>query len=222
MTVKPHIKVVFRGVFASSPEEWSFGLHFDSDDPLGIDDAGAGDVHLDQCLTAAQAFIGTALFQSRVKLTDIRAYKIKPDGLTEGNPNILLIPAGSQPTGASGVSLPLQIAWAVTTVGADRGPARFGRFYLPGPARTVEADGRVNQPQTQEALAQVVTFTKAVSDAVDLSGFTTSANLVNVSGIGTGTTQVVDHLELGRVLDTMRSRRNKLDEAREKSGHIDW
>lgn len=222
MPVVPHIKVTFRGVFTGCPEEWSFGLHFSSNDPLGIDDSGASDVHLDQCLAAAQTYMNNARFNDRVKMTDIRAYKIKSDGLMEGNPSILLIPNASQPNGQGATHHPLQIAWCVTTVGAERGPARFGRFFLPGPSVPVDNDSRISANDTNNMLAATVQFTKDVSDAVDLSGVTTSSNLVNVSGIGTGTNQVVDHLELGRVLDTIRTRRNKLDEARVASGHIDW
>ena len=51
-----------------------------------------------------------------------------------------------------------------------------------------------------------------------------SSTGLNVSTRGgpDGTKQVIDHVEVGRVLDTLRTRRRALLEDRQIDAHIDW
>jgi len=221
MAVPVHIKIVFRGVFSGTPEQWSFGQHY-SADVIASPDAEASDVRLDDCATAFDTWlhVAQAQFPSSAKLTDIRAYKIGTDGRMEGDPNIFdatTLNIG----GASSVVYPPQIALVMTHVAEHRGPARFGRNFLPTSA-PVGSDFRISTSVADNIMAQWVGFLKDVSDCVDLAGGN-SSELLNISASGPGgARQTVDHVEVGRALDTLRSRRRSLLEERRIGTHIDW
>jgi hypothetical protein len=66
---------------------------------------------------------------------------------------------------------------------------------------------------------------KAVSDGIDLE-VTQSAVGLNISATSVsnpaGVRQEIDHLEVGRVYDTLRNRRKSMLEDRIVHGPIDW
>jgi hypothetical protein len=80
----------------------------------------------------------------------------------------------------------------------------------------------MSEADCESYLASIVQFLKDVSDSIDVPGSTRSVDLVNISGIGTGTMQTVKTVRVGRVYDTQRRRRSQLEEAYEVSGDIDW
>lgn len=72
-------------------------------------------------------------------------------------------------------------------------------------------------------LNAAVTFVKAMADAWNVSGWISDdMKPVNISKVGVGSKQTVEFISVGRVYDTIRSRRNKLLEERVESGDIDW
>jgi len=216
-----HIKIVFRGVFTGTPETWSFGQHFRSTVDLG-QDAHASDVHVENLPGIWQTYFGSATMQcpSSAKLTDVRAYEIGANGRMVGNPNIIDCSADNI-HGASSVVYPPQIALVMTHVANDRGPARFGRCFLPTSA-AVGADFRLSTSICDQIMGGYVQFAKDVSDEVDLQGGE-SSDMINVSNASVdGISQVIDHVEVGRALDTLRSRRRSLLEERRVGTHIDW
>lgn len=222
MTVPTHLKIVFRGIFAGSPEQWSFSTKWNSD-VSGTPDPHPDDIHADQVLVALTGLFNTSLFAGGTKCTEWRAYDIGTDGNMVGEPRLELIAPGSEPQGSSGNKHPSQVSLCVTTVGDNRGPGRYGRYYLPGPSAAVQADWRMSEADCEAYLAANVTFVKAVSDAIDIPLSAGSVPLTNISAKGTGAKQSVHVLQVGRVLDTQRRRRNKLLEAYEISaGSIDW
>lgn len=221
MAVPTHMKIVFRGVFTGTPETWSFGQHY-SRDVIANPDAEASDVNVENCATIFDTYfhVSTAQFPSSAKLTDVRAYAIGTDGLMEGDPNIFDCSALDF-RGASSVIYPPQIALTMTHVAVHRGPARFGRCFLPTSA-PVGSDFRISTSVADGIMGQYVNFLKDVSDEIDLAG-ANSSEMLNISAVGTGgARQVVDHIEVGRALDTLRSRRRALLEERRVGTHIDW
>jgi len=223
LPVPTHFRFVVRGMFVNTPEEWSFGTHFTRAETAGPD-AGLDDVSESGVTAAVDAFIGTSNFQSSVKATDWRMYVIGTDGKMEGNGPLLHDYTGSGPVGGGSLKYPPQVSVAITCVADNRGPAKLGRFYLPGPGKALGTDLRMSAADAGFLGSDVTTFLKAVSDSIDMP-FTTSAKGVNVSsrgGAGAGTIQEIDHLEVGRVFDTIRSRRRSLDEDRQVVAQIDW
>jgi hypothetical protein len=223
VTVPTHFKFVFRGVFVNTPEEWSFGCKFSRTNP-GEADAGYDDIDQGAVDAALGTLLGNAYFHAGVKATDWRAYVIGTDGHMETNAPLLREFESGNPQGSSGNRQPPQIALVATLIGADKGPAHFGRLFLPGPAKAVSDDLRLNITDATGYADLVTQFLKDVSDAIDLEVLNQSA-CVNVSpsgGGGAGTIQEVDHVEVGRVYDTLRTRRRQLLEERYAAGHIDW
>lgn len=220
MPVPTHFKFVFRGEYELTPETWSFGFHMSRDNESGLD-AGTGDIVQANVTTALTTFFNTnaAMIPDNAKATDWRCYVIGEDGRMEGNPLVVDVSTLSL-DGSTAMKYPPQVACVVTTVGADRGLARFGRFYLPT-AGTIGTDSRMGSGTAQGIAEAASTFMKDVSNAVDLE-LTQSSEGLNISAAGAGARQTIDHIECGRVLDTLRSRRRAMVEERYSTGHIDW
>jgi hypothetical protein len=221
MPVPTHFLFTFRGDFTSTPEHWSFGIRYRRDQPAGAD-AGIGDVDKDAVSTACDTFFGSSFgrIPNNVKMTDWRLYVIGTDGKAQGDIHVQDVSADSI-QGADAPKYPPQVALAITKVSDDRGLARLGRFYLPTNA-PLASDQRLSVSEATATHDAVVAFLKGISDAIDLPGFVNSSAAVNISSRGAGVLQEVDHLEVGRVLDTLRSRRRSMLEERVVGGQIDW
>jgi len=223
MAVPTHFKLVFRGVFENTEEEWSFSVKYRRD-VQNFPDAEVSNIS-DSGVTAAFTGLigtsGTSRFSSSILATEWRAYQMGTDNRMEGNPKLVVMPGEVRGLGAN--TFPPQIALCVTTVADNRGPARFGRFFLPGPVAPM-TDFRLTEVNATAYAEAVTVFLKAISDAIDLPNTTDSAPAVNISGLPvlTGTKQDVDHVEVGRVYDTIQSRRRQLLEERHIHGQIDW
>lgn len=224
MPVPIHFKFTARGVFTNTPEQWSFGFHMSRETALWSDPS-TGAINVGQVTAAFAAFLGGsgAAVSDKVKMTDWRAYQISTDNRMAGNPLVVDTTTGG-PQGVATNKYPPQVALCATLVANNRGPARFGRFYIPGPTQPLDADMRISNNDATNAAQAVTTLLKSVSDAIDLPLTQGSAEGVNVSVRGgpQGTLQVIDHVEMGRALDTIRTRRNALLEERHVHGHIDW
>jgi hypothetical protein len=225
MPVPTHFRFTVRGIFDSSPETWVTGCHFTRANP-GEADAGLDDLNEGDISAAVEGFFGGSTFCANAKVTDWRMYVIGTDGHMQGNGPLLHDYVTSGPSGSAGAwKYPAQVACVISLVAADRGPAKHGRMYLPAPAAPVGSGGRISDADAADIRTATTTFLKAVSDSIDLEVLNQSA-ACNVSkgppGSTTGTLQEIDHLEVGRVYDTMRSRRRSMLEAYSVGGHIDW
>lgn len=225
MAVPSHFKFTFRGIFLETPEVWSFGVHFrrtlDASPDAGLDAIDQAGVT--SAITGLLTGGGLAPINNGTELVDWRAYVIGTDGRMEGDP-LRVDLAASHIKGPGGVRYPPQVALVVTTVGDNRGPARYGRFYLPGPSQSMDSDFRLTATNATAYADAAATFLKGISDSIDLPLTTSSSAACNVSSRGgaDGTLQGVDHVEVGRVYDTLRTRRNSMKEERIVGGNIDW
>lgn len=193
------------------------GFHV-SRDQAATPDATLDDIHDGEMLAAGNTFFGSTLIGANCLFDEVRVYQVGTNGLMEGNgPLIEANPPGGVPGTGSAWKYPTQIALAVTTVAVNRGPAKRGRFYIPAPIRSIVSAGQITATDASDYLLAAQTLLKSCTDAVGLAS-TADAVGLNISpgpaGSTTGTKQKIDHLEVGRVYDTLRSRRNKLDEAR--------
>lgn len=221
MAVKTHFKIVFRGVFNNTPEEWSFSTKWSRSVGAG-GDAGTGDISESGVNAALSAFMNTAAFADNVWCTGWRAYQIGTNNKAETEPKIVEFAPGSEIKGTGSLRYPPDVALCVTTVAPFRGHARFGRFYLPGPTTGLASDMRLSQASALSWRDNVVTFLKAVSDAIDLPGTIDSSEMLNVSNDASSTFHTVETIRVGRVLDRVSRRRRSMEEAYEESGTIDW
>jgi hypothetical protein len=221
VTVPTHFRFTARGVFDDTPEAWSFGFHFERTVVAG-GDAGLSDINDGAVTTAFDDLFSNSLAQlpNNATMTDWRAYVIGTNGRMEGNPKVVDVTAENI-SGTGGMAYPPQIALVVTLVADNRGPARFGRFYLPTRIG-IGSDSRASVTDVTNLAGAVTDFLKDISGAIDLPGTTESADGVNVSSSSGGVLQSVDHVEVGRCLDTLRNRRKSMDEDRVIGGQIDW
>jgi hypothetical protein len=208
-----------------TPEHWSFGCHFSRVNP-GEADAGLDDVNESSVTAAVVAFLGSTFFSNKMEVRDWRMYVIGTDNKMEGNAPMLHEFAPNELKGASsGGIMPSQCAVAVSTIAVNRGPAQRGRFFLPALVLTIGDDWLLPDAVAGVIRTAATTFLKAIADSIDLEVLNQSA-CVNVSpgppGSANGTIQEVDHLEVGRVVDTIRNRRRSMLEQYNVGGHIDW
>jgi hypothetical protein len=111
------------------------------------------------------------------------------------------------PKGSGAGSPAPQLALAVSLGTARaRGRAHAGRFYLPTPSVSLGADGRIDAALTDGIAVETVEFFANLHAA--LPGWEVGVT----SDLGTGAQFPVTHVRVGRVLDTIRSRRTSLDE----------
>jgi hypothetical protein len=115
--------------------------------------------------------------------------------------------AVAQPGGfANGVYQPLQIAYRVSLDDAQRGRSHRGGFYVPYPGWPTKQDtGAVDSDYCTQARDSCLTFIRAVNTTMGTAGKVCipSQVLGNV---------IVSRVRVGNVMDTIRTRRNALDE----------
>lgn len=223
MPVHPHLKIVIRGVFLNTPEEWSFGLKFSKDNALG-QDPGVDEVDRTGVAAACHALLSTAVFPNWVQANEFRVYEIGSNGKMVGNPRIEeFITFTTRPKGTGTIVYPTDQALCVTTEAANRGHARYGRFYLPAPSTAIATDGRLSTANVDNQVTQVTNFLKSVSDSIDFPAEPfDGSSMLNISNDATATHQTVRNIRIGRVLDRIERRRRSMLEEYRESGVIDW
>lgn len=155
------------------------------------------------------------------KLTSIKLNRIGPDGHYVDDSKEHIYPTPISPVG-TGSAMPAQSAIAVTLRTAiPRGRGSRGRFFLPVPvlAQTVQSsDGRLTiaQATAQANGAKALVDSLNVAYASWQSGDSSRGRVGVASDIAGGRFAVATSIEVGRVIDTIRSRRSKLDEDRQE------
>lgn len=162
-------------------------------------------------MTAATPGSGLELLAA-ARLSSVKVNRIGPDGryVDALARETVLTPLA----GPGSVRMPPQLACAATLRGPNpRAKAGRGRMYFPPSswfASSLGTDGRISSTAATNHANGVVGLLQ------DLNDVYLSAGVVAVAGIaskaGTGAFQPVVQVTVGRVLDTIRSRRNKLDE----------
>lgn len=163
-------------------------------------------------ISAVTAFHGGQQVTSvPARLTDIKLNLIGTDGRYVSQTDTVQHDLPTPVQGTSGARHPAQIAQAITLrTGVRRGLASNGRFYLPLPAGELATDGRV-EPVNAELLAEAAqTLVESLNAAMD--GWRVGV----VSNVGAGAARPVTAVGVGRVLDTIRSRRSSIPE-----GHVE-
>lgn len=222
MVYPKHNKIVFRGVFLDTPEEWSFSTKWESV-VSGFSDWLPEDLDAGEVRTALDTLFNTADFGVNTRCTEWRAYQIGEDGKVIGDNLRTEVLAAPGPTGASSLTLPPQVSFAVTTVAESRGLAKLGRFFLPGPSHQTGTGMKMTAAQAQARVQSVTAFLKSISDAWGEKSAGESCDLVNVSGVGAGRMQTIKRIRVGRVYDVInRRRRQMLEEYEENATDIDW
>lgn len=204
-----HIRLTWSGRFGSvtAPiEEWSFGLSL----PVDATVDGFTDLQIDAMATGMRTCYTSSLtprFSSDVILTECRfasvngsgRVKLRADGSYIQGINVAPSAGPQAPT-----AMPLQTALCVSLVTARPGASGKGRFFLPWPALGLDpATKTLNDSQATIMLDAARDFVVAVNllTAGKVSVVSTKNYLSEVIGV-----------RVGKVPDTMRSRRERVPE----------
>lgn len=119
--------------------------------------------------------------------------------------------------GAVNSQYPPQLSPAVSLrTAVERGLASKGRMYLPpvGSIGQLGADGRLAVGQAEDIATSVRRLAVELNTAMNTwgGGGTASPVIGIASSVGAGAFRIVNRIACGRVVDTIRSRRNALDE----------
>lgn len=195
----------------------AFGVAYDVETFAYTLSIAGGDVgqptkaQADACLAAVRAFHVGNYTSPRHSLVGVKLARIGADGLY-GATNAVTseYATAARPAGTGPMTPAPQLALAVTLEGAQpRGPAGRGRFYVPGPAFAVAQDGRITAAQALAVANAAVTMINGINAA--LPGGVIIAGPETEKGRAPARQPVVA-VRVGRVLDTVRSRRSSLPE----------
>lgn len=200
-------RLVMSGTLFGS-ETFSYGLTFEksfstelppSTVPTGIVDAVVA-FH-----TRLDSFVHNAAVLKTIKFN-----LIGTDGRYKSESETVMEEFETGHPGARGATFPPQVALAVTLRTAKRrGRAHAGRFYLPVGGADLSLEGTLYAPDQEKIATSVTTFLNELNTAAAGIG-----RLAVASDVGTGALEYITHCEVGRVLDTLRTRRKSIDEVR--------
>lgn len=204
--VKPaHFRLTYSGTLGNGTEEFAISLNLAPGRP------GTAAELTSEATAARQAWLDNmrVLFSNRNTLTETRLACITADGsyLTREDGSyqvgIDATPAPSVGAGVPGGLLPLQSALCVTLLTPRSGPTGKGRIFLPWPDTiAIQDDFRISQP----AATSVATIMAEMIRDVNSLIADTVVSVVSSKGY----TSPVTGVRVGRVPDTMRSRRGDL------------
>lgn len=216
--IKPFLRLVAIGsVYDVEAFSFSMSLIADEDNATRPDEVPQGVI--DAFTTFWTAGLGSlSPISDGASLKTLKLNEIGTDGrYTQQDTVFYDFPTPVKGTGSSHPAP--QVALAVS-LGTDirRGRAARGRFYVPLPNAPVEgtggavtAPGCLSPTNQGNYLIGAHNLVQSINDAVD--GYMVGVT----SDIGLGTQQPVTKVRVGRVLDTIRSRRNAFDEAYQES-----
>lgn len=150
------------------------------------------------------------------RLTDIKLNRIDAQGHYADN-EAMVTSVGTPIPGPAAGTLPAQLALAVTLRTArERGRGSRGRFYLPtvGVLASLDASGRLSTEQATNLATGAAQLVDAINQTYWArgGGLLVGMRVGVASNIGTGVFEPATAVEVGRVPDTIRSRRSSLVE----------
>lgn len=220
MPAPEHFRVTWSGVFgtvAVPVEIWSFGLSLSLSANPPATKAELQPVA--DAMKGSFAVLQGSLPPS-VHLTRTRVARVGNDGLVRRDVEGAYVQADNlvSTTGSgSVVGHPPQVALAVTLQSNQAGPTGRGRFYLPTPSgTTLSGDLRLSVVNRDALLTAAKNFLVSVNSYGDQVGAEMGSVVIasggsTLQGITPGLRPVTS-MRLGRVLDTIQSRRNALEE----------
>ena len=161
---------------------------------------------------------------SNAVLHSFKLNEIGPDGkYVQETTNEFVF--GTPVPGGHPIFPPAQIAVAITLrTGAERGPASKGRMYFPGMSGydSVDGSGRAGAAAALTKAQTAARMFEAINTAyaTSTSGDEARARVGVASKVGAGRFRPVTHVTVGRVPDTIRSRRSSLVEDPQDSGPL--
>jgi hypothetical protein len=205
---------------SGGPEQWQTGMRFASDAAFGVDDfvraldeISIVDI-LQDCTELITGALGVGLYWSSVVTIDwAKLAVLDLEGHYADTP--IIAEQTPVPGGAGAFPFAPQLACVVSLwSGSTFGRANRGRSYLPPPWQWLDSaevtDPRPTQAMCDSLRSQYRLWLSQVDGEVGTVALGVFPAIM--SKIGTGTTKPISKIAVGRVIDTMRSRRQALEE----------
>lgn len=196
---------VFQGLTGGAWERWSFRFNLsDNRQSTANFTAAALDDHAADL--AAFFALPAARVGQYVRMTEVKLARIGIDGKYVADPLIKAVDVRGSAAGAANFP---QVALAVSLDTARRGPTGRGRFYLPGPFITLDVtNGLIPLATVNEIHGAVQGLLNNINNASGIDTLRSKVTIASSKGYNSDVTSV----RVGRVADTIRSRRNELFE----------
>jgi hypothetical protein len=219
---RQHYLLAFGGTLYGS-EIWSCGLRLARPVEAGTPDFS--EEKIDDMLNDLRSFMNSAVFNTQTVLTYVKLNRIGEDGRyldkSKTTARYLSGTSGDLATarGTSSTFVPPQLTLAVTLyTDKDRGPGSKGRIFLPAPVvcGAVAPDGRLAAGDVSPVSSIGLQVGSLLDNLNNDPGFDPAdaprVVVATPGGIGmpNGDNVPVTGVGIGRVVDTMRSRRNAL------------
>lgn len=211
MTFEPHYRISAVGTLgplAAPVESFSYGLSMARDGGEGGED-GVVAMNRDQAVDIAEDFrsyhadVNTAIAPSAI-LKQVVVAKINALGNYSSDPFVIDV-APTPGGGADRGSLPQ--ASLCVSFGTERyGPTGMGRFFLPMPSHAVGADFSIGALAAEAVRNRTVQLVDNLNDEPGIDVLGIGVCVSSTKGYNSRVTKV----RVGRVIDTMRSRRRSL------------
>jgi hypothetical protein len=204
--------VVIGGLYDTSApgvagETFSFSLSLIPDDDSGTPGTVPTTVPAALITALSTFFTESGMISSNAIIRTVKLNLIGVDGRYENQETVL--DELEDPIQGTSSERPAPQVALVVSLGTDftRGRAHAGRFYLPTPGFALSTAGVITEGQQAQVAQAAWAFIEDIVTAVP--GWRVGV----VSDLGAGTERPVTHVRVGRVYDTIRSRRRSLDEA---------
>ena len=205
----PHTKITFGGDLGTgtNPEGWTCSLHIGGD---GVNAQVSSQTDGEQAgiVQALKDWIANPNMGIN-QLATMRFVKfafIDPAGRYAEDAKRYDLPATIKGTAGPSAVKPFQVAHCLTLHTGKRGAQNRGRFYSPLPTLTLSPDGLVGLADCEA----IGTATASLLSQINLTLFNDTKLIVASSK---GHNSFVTGVTVGRVLDTVRSRRRSLKES---------
>ena len=185
--------------------------------------AAAAQAIADKAVPAFASNMNAGFYAQAVSAVQVSAYTMKDDGRKVDQKGVALFDGGDAFTGGGTGAMPAENSVVLSLYGYDPtkfgGPTRAqqrGRMYLPTPASgNLGSDGLVTTAVVNTQLGNWQGWFDDITGAITLAGGTFHVDPVIRSLGGKNGAEMatqVGWLRMGRLVDTQRRRRNKLDE----------
>jgi hypothetical protein len=202
--LRPFLRLVVIGTVWQA-DDFTFSLSYIGAVP-GF--PGAPPTEVPQAVIAAvETYWAQAPIGSQARLYSLKLNQIGVDGRYTEDETVRHDYVASGIPGTGPNSPAPQIAYAVTLqTGRPLGRAARGRFYVPLPSSSLTVGGYLASGTVEQWRDHTDTFLESLNAAIP------GWQLGVVSDIGAGYENRVEYGRYGRVLDTIRSRRNNIEE----------
>ena len=200
----PFRRLVFGGTLYGT-EQWACGLTLAH---IGTGDGGSPGTVSDGIVSAIKGYIHEGQTSDAAKLNWIKYNLIDVNGHYADPTSTVRWDEPGTPVAGTGEVRPIPQATIVISLmtANARGLAHTGRFYSPAFTGVIESDGRIGSSLADLVAEHATTLLNAINDDDD------TYRVAVVSQVGEGHQNHVTHVRVGRVIDTMRSRRTSLPE----------